>query len=96
MTSIRDRRCLQKGANARNEVETSKKALVLQSLPYIMINTHDVASCKHDSRYEEPIHRVGDGFWIDGPRASWWLGKRHTAIYNDSNSNSVTALNLIF
>lgn len=44
MTSIRDRRCLQKGANARNEVEMSKKALVLQSLPYIVINTHDVAS----------------------------------------------------
>ena len=36
--------CLQKGANARNKVEMSKKALVLQSLPYIVINTHDVAS----------------------------------------------------
>lgn len=35
--------CLQKGANARNKVETSKKALVLQSLPYIVINAHDVA-----------------------------------------------------
>lgn len=35
--------CLQKGANARNKVETSKKALVMQSLPYIVINTHDVA-----------------------------------------------------
>ena len=34
---------LQKGANARNKVEMSKKALVLQSLPYIVINTHDVA-----------------------------------------------------
>ena len=34
---------LQKGVNARNKVEMSKKALVLQSLPYIVINTHDVA-----------------------------------------------------
>lgn len=38
MTSIRDRRCLQKGANARNKVELSKKALVLQSLPYIIMD----------------------------------------------------------